>query len=482
MNNTSGLKLDLYNLTMAHGFFLKQYNPTVTFEMFFRSQPYHGGFSIFAGLETLLQEINDFRYDTDDINYLQSLDLFDSSFFDFLAEFQFSGELLAQTEGDLIFPNVPIIQVSGKLLECILLEGIILNTINFQSLIATKSARIKNIIGEKSFFEFGFRRAQGIDGAMSASRGAYIGGTNGTSFVEAAKELGIQVSGTMAHAWIMAFDDERKAFEMFAEIYPQRPIFLIDTYDTLGSGITNAIAVGKKLLAAGNSFAVRIDSGDLEYLSKKVRQKLDAHGCQSAGIFVTNDLDEYIIEQLENRNSPIDGYGVGTHLSTGGAVSSFNGIYKIVELNSQGVMKLSSSPEKITTPSAKKTLRFFDENKTPIADVLFQKDEIITSGQAIKCCHLAYEHSSMTLKPAQYSSFKELLQPVLQQGKRVSPPRSLDDIRAHCLAQVNSLPSEYKRLINPHRYQVSLSKHLKETKSQLIEKMKEEKASDSLWN
>jgi nicotinate phosphoribosyltransferase len=322
----SALFTDFYSLTMAHGYWKKDMNCRAVFEMFFRRQPFNGGFSIFAGLGTLLAQLRDFAFTEDDIGYLRGLNLFDRGFLDYLREFRFTGSLWAVDEGTAIFPQEPVIRVDSNLIECQIIEGLVLNTINFQSLIATKTARVWLASGKGSVMEFGLRRAQGPDGALSASRAAYIGGAGGTSNVLAGKEFGIPVLGTMAHSWIMAFPGEEDAFRAYADMYPDKTIFLIDTYDTLKSGIVNAIKAGKELAARGKNFGVRLDSGDIHYLSVEVRKMLDAAGLPDATIAVSNDLDEYIIQTLTDAKAPIDSWGVGTQMVTGRAEAAFTGV------------------------------------------------------------------------------------------------------------------------------------------------------------
>ena len=289
---------DFYSLTMAQGYWKRGMNPRAVFDMFFRRQPFQGGFSIFAGLEPLLECLESFSFSKEDVDYLSGLGIFDGAFLDYLSRFRFTGTLWAMDEGTVVFPQEPLIRVEGGLIESQIIEGMLLNIINFQSLVATKTARVWLASGKGAVMEFGLRRAQGPDGAVSASRAAFIGGASGTSNVLAGKKYGIPVLGTMSHAWVMAFPSEEEAFEAYADIYPDKTIFLIDTYDTLKSGVLNAIKAGKKLAAQGKPLGVRLDSGDIHYLSVEVRRLLDAAGLAQAGITVSNDLDELIIETL----------------------------------------------------------------------------------------------------------------------------------------------------------------------------------------
>ena len=307
------LLTDFYELSMMQGYLLQKENPGVVFDMFFRRQPFGGGFAVFAGLEDLLKYVSALAFSQEDLAYLESLGAFRPEFLDYLAGFRFTGDIWAMDEGTLAFPGEPLVRVHGSLMETQLIESALLAIINFQTLIATKSARVRQAANGGTVIEFGLRRAQGVDGALSASRAAFIGGAHATSNTLAGKNFGIPVRGTMAHSWVMAFGSEREAFEKYAEIYPDGALLLIDTYDTLGSGIDNAIAIGKRLTAEGHrNFGVRLDSGDLEYLSKKVRQRLDDAGLKEARIVASNELDENIIHQLITQGAPIDIWGVGT--------------------------------------------------------------------------------------------------------------------------------------------------------------------------
>ncbi|MDR0732177.1 MAG: nicotinate phosphoribosyltransferase, partial [Treponema sp.] len=378
--DSSALFTDFYSLTMAHGYWKKKISRRALFEMFFRRQPFGSGFAIFAGLEDLLDRIAAFRYSQEDIAYLRGLKTFDEDFLDYLSGFRFSGSIRAMDEGSAIFPHEPLLRVDGDLIECQILEGLILNTVNFQSLIATKTARVYLASGKGFILEFGLRRAQGPDGAVSASRAAFIGGAGGTSNTLAGKVYGIPVLGTMAHAWIMSFPSEEEAFRAYARIYPDRAVFLIDTYDTLKSGAPNAIKVGRELAAQGYNFGVRLDSGDIHYLSVEVRKMLDRAGFPQATITVSNDLDEHIIQTLREAGAPINFWGVGTQMVTGGAEAAFTGVYKLAAREDENgtlipAIKLSDNPEKTTTPGIKQVWRIKAPQGMAVADVLTLVDE-----------------------------------------------------------------------------------------------------------
>jgi nicotinate phosphoribosyltransferase len=463
---------------MAHGYWKQNMNNRAVFEMFFRRQPFNGGFSVFAGLGTLLGLLQTLCFTEDDIAYLRGLNVFEEGFLRYLKEFRFTGSLWAADEGTVIFPQEPLIRIDSNLIECQIIEGLILNTINFQSLIATKTARVWLASGQGSVMEFGLRRAQGPDGAFSASRAAYIGGANGTSNVLAGKEFGIPVLGTMAHSWIMAFPSEEEAFQAYADIYPDKTIFLIDTYDTLKSGIVNAITVGKKLAAKGKKFGIRLDSGDIHYLSVEVRKMLDAAGLPEATISVSNDLDEYIIQTLTDARAPINSWGVGTQMVTGRTEAAFTGVYKLAARENkagrlEAAIKFSDNPEKTTNPGVKQVWRIKDDQGMCVADVLSLEDdgtpdsmEKIEKGKTYSFWHpqTDYRRFTHTIE----GSVEALLRKRLEQGKAVSPEPSLEDIRAKVRGELDSLDHSYKRILNPHIYKVSFTAKLRDLKLDLI--------------
>jgi nicotinate phosphoribosyltransferase len=323
------LLTDFYELTMMQGYFLNHYDPDTVFEMFFRKAPFDGGFTVFAGLQPLLEAVQELAFTPADRAFLQA-EGFGKEFLDYLSSFRFSGDIYAMPEGTVVFPGEPLLRVHAPLIQAQLLESLVLNILNFQTLVATKAARIWLASGEGTVLEFGLRRAQGVDGALAASRAAFIGGAAATSNALAGRLFGIPVRGTMAHSWIMAFPSELEAFRKYAEVYPDGCILLIDTYDTLKSGLENAVLVGKSLKESGHShFGVRLDSGDLEYLSKRVRKRLDEEGLEEAVIAASNELDEEIIQQLIAQEAPIDVWGVGTHLVTAKGDPALTGVYKL---------------------------------------------------------------------------------------------------------------------------------------------------------
>lgn len=465
MNGTSALFTDFYELTMAQGYWKRDLHTRAIFDYFFRRNPFSGGYSVFAGLDPLVDVLQNFSFSSEDIEFLASQRIFEQGFLDYLSCFRFTGNVHGASEGQLVFPQEPVIRVEADIIEAQIVEGVILNHLNFQSLIATKSARIWRASGYGSIMEFGLRRAQGFDGAMSATRAACIGGASATSNTLAGKVYGIPVMGTMAHSWVMSFPDEASAFDSYASIYPDATVFLIDTYDTMGSGIIHAIESGKKLAAAGKRFGVRLDSGDIDYLTLAVRTKLDEAGLTSSFIVVSNELDEEIIEHLVTSKAPVDSWGVGTHLVTGGKEASFTGVYKLAAILRDGcwepTMKVSDNPDKATNPGIKDTFRLYDSRGLAIADLITVAGEEPVSGQEILLNHPSGDWRHTRTVP---SRVEKLLVPVMEQGKRLTAPRSIHQIRAGLRASMDKIDGTYLRLLNPHVYKVSISTSLKDMK------------------
>jgi nicotinate phosphoribosyltransferase len=441
------------------------------FEMFFRKHPFQGGFSIFAGLQPLLEKLSDFSFSADDIAYLRSLAFFEDAFLDYLADFRFTGTVHAMDEGTVVFPQEPLVRITGNLIECQLVEGLVLNMINFQSLIATKTARVYLASQNGLIMEFGLRRAQGEDGALSATRASIIGGAAGTSNVLGGKKFGVKVMGTMAHSWVMAFGSEEEAFAAYAAIYPQHPVFLIDTYDTLNSGVKNAIKVGKPIVERGGNFGVRLDSGDLYYLTSEVRKALDKEGLQKATIAVSNDLDEDIIEALVQQGAPINSWGVGTRMVTGGNEAAFTGVYKLAAFETpEGAMtptiKFSDNPEKTTNPAVKQVLRLRDKQGA-VSDILvIDGEDDIQEGGVYVFWHPSadYRHfrTDVIQKP------QPLLTKKMENGKVISDGKSLLDIQKHTIESLAEFDETYKRHLNPHIFKVSVTENLRNLKLSLI--------------
>jgi nicotinate phosphoribosyltransferase len=470
--NRSALFTDFYELTMAQGYWKHGLDAPAVFDMFFRRQPFKGGFSVFAGLEPLLSALEGFRFSGDDLAWLATQKTFDPAFLHYLEDFRFSGDIYSVPEGEIVFPQEPLLRIHGGLIEAQIIEGLVLNTINFQSLIATKSARVAMATKGKSVMEFGLRRAQGFDGAMSASRASFIGGAASTSNTLAAKEFGMPAMGTMAHSWVMAFPTEKESFEAYAELYPDSTTFLIDTFDTLESGLPHAIEVGKRLAAEGKRFGVRLDSGDIDYLSRKVREKLDAAGLSNATIVVSNELDEEIIETLVAEGAPVDMWGVGTHLVTGGHEASFSGVYKLAAVERNGVleptMKFSDNPDKATNPGVKELYRLHDETGAAVADVMMLSGEAIERGRPVTVHHPSLDTRRFVYTP--HGEIRALLGKVMVDGRRVGSMPGLDDIRAHRKDSLRSIDHTFLRFLNPHIYKVSISGGLREMKLDFLER------------
>lgn len=472
---TSALFTDFYELTMAQGYWKQNMNHTVVFDMFFRKHPFNGGFSVFSGIETLLDILTEFRFSDSDIDYLREQKIFEEGFLEYLKDFHFSGDLWSFEEGSVIFPQEPLVRIHANLIEAQIIEGLVLNHINFQSLIATKTARVWLASRKGSIMEFGLRRAQGPDGAMSATRAAFIGGAAGTSNTLAGKYFGIPVMGTMAHSWVMSFPSELEAFEAYAKIYPEKTVFLIDTYDTLKSGIKNAIKAGAKLVEKGYNFGVRLDSGDISYLTQEVRKELDKAGFPQAFISVSNELTEEIIETLVQQNAPIASWGVGTHMVTGGNEASFTGVYKLAARHDSATdtmipaMKFSDNPAKTTNPGIKNVWRLYDEKGMARADILALEDEVIEAGKEYRYHHTMVDYRQFSFAA---SSVRPMLSLRLQQGKRVKPrleeKEQLRISRENMMKQIETLDASYKRILNPHIYKVSVTEKLKDLKIKFI--------------
>ena len=471
----SALFTDFYELTMAQGYWKNGMNQQVVFDMFFRRQPFRGGFSVFAGLETLLEALTDFTFSEDDIAYLKAQDMFEQGFLDYLKDFRFRGDMYAFAEGSVIFPQEPIIRIHANLIEAQIVEGLVLNHINFQSLIATKTARVWLASKKGSIMEFGLRRAQGNDGAMSATRAAFIGGASGTSNTLAGKCFGIPVMGTMAHSWIMAYPSELDAFRAYASLYPTKTVFLIDTYDTLKSGIKNAIIAGGELVKKGLNFGVRLDSGDISYLTAEVRRELDKAGFPQATITVSNELTEEIIETLVQQHTPINSWGVGTHMVTGGNEASFTGVYKLAARHDKTsgtmkpAMKFSDNPEKSTNPGIKNVYRLFDETGMAKADILALADETLAPGDERRYFHPSVDYRQFSFAAA---SVQPMLRLVVKDGERADTKlpaaEQLRLARETMVKQLETLDDSYKRILNPHIYKVSLTEAAKDLKMEFI--------------
>ena len=475
--SNNALFTDFYELTMAQGYWKENMNRKVVFDMFFRRNPFNGGFSVLAGIESLLDAITSFHFSEEDIAYLKEQGIFEQGFLDYLKDWKFTGDIYAMDEGTVIFPQEPLVRIHANLIEAQILEGLVLNIVNFQSLIATKTARVWLASKGAPIMEFGLRRAQGPDGAMSATRAAYIGGAAGTSNTLAGKLYGIPVMGTMAHSWIMSHSSELEAFRAYAKIYPQNSVFLIDTYDTLKSGIKNAIIAGAELVEKGYNFGVRLDSGDISYLTREVRKELDKAGFPQAKISVSNELTEEIISTLVASGAPIDSWGVGTHMVTGGNESSFTGVYKLAARHDNETdsmiptMKFSDNPAKTTNPGIKNVFRLYDENSMALADILALEGETLQENKEYRFYHPMVDYRQFACIAAK---IEPLLKLRIKDGKRTSE-RILDSeqlriSRRTMQEQLAGFDESYKRILNPHIYKVSITEELKNLKIDFIKK------------
>ncbi|MFW5754976.1 MAG: nicotinate phosphoribosyltransferase [Tangfeifania sp.] len=462
-----GLYTDFYELTMAQGYFYSgKKNHSATFNYFFRTNPFKGGFTVFAGLQDFLELLEDFTYSDSDINYLKEQG-FRSDFLKYLKDFQFSGNITSVQEGEIVFPNEPVLQVEGNIIESQLIESILLNILNFESLIATKAFRIKLVAGDRIFTDFGLRRAQGF-GAIHASRAAIIGGATSTSNVLAGKLFGIPVSGTQAHSWVQSFDTELEAFRVYAEAHPENAILLVDTYDTLKSGVPNAIRIAKEMEKRDEKLkAIRLDSGDLAYLSKKARKMLDDAGLGYVKIIASNQLNEHVVKSLlKDQDAAIDAFGIGTELITGKEDAALDGVYKLTETNGEPKMKISENIEKITLPGKKQLYRCLDESGYFYRDAVALAQE---KKQELKNIHHPVYPERLTdiKKCTKYT----LLQPVVKNGKNVLDKKSPSEIHEYLLTRSSQLPDEHKRFISPHIYKVGITKKLMELRNTLAKKL-----------
>jgi nicotinate phosphoribosyltransferase len=463
----TGTYTDLYQLTMSQVYFLNGHNNrTAVFDYFFRQLPFEGGYAVFAGLEDLLEILENLRFEKQDIDFMRA-EGFDPDFLHYLKDFRFTGNVYSSREGDVVFPNCPLLIVEANIIEAQIIETLVLNILNFQTLIATKASRMRQVAGDRKLVDFGLRRAQGL-GGYHASRAAIIGGFDATSNVRAGRDYGIPVSGTMAHSFIQSYDDELTAFRDFAKGRPDDCLLLVDTYNTLESGVPNAIKVGKEMEKRGEHRlkGIRLDSGDLAYLSKQARKMLDEAELKYVKIAVSNQLDEYVIKSLLEQGAPIDLFGVGTKLVTGHPDAALDGVYKLAFTNGKPRIKLSDSITKTTLPDKKQVFRVLNGQDNFLgsdAVTLANEDNVDT-----------IHHPFQGLKSLSIKNYKQepLLNKVMENGKRTSKPLSLKEIAAYSSMRLKMLPQEFKRFENPHIYKVGLSKGLKEERDQLIKEHK----------
>ncbi len=482
--NTQNLTLltDLYELTMMQGYFKnKDKNDIVIFDAFYRTNPCGGGYAISAGLEQVIDYIKNLHFTDEDIAYLRSLNIFDEDFLEYLSTFHFSGDIYAIPEGTVMFPREPMVKVIAPIMEAQLVETAILNIINHQSLIATKASRVCYAAKGDGIMEFGLRRAQGPDAGTLGARAAMIGGCIGTSNVLCGQLFDVPVKGTHAHSWIMSFPDEYTAFKTYARMYPSACILLVDTYDTLKSGVPNAIRVFTEMREAGinlSFYGIRLDSGDLAYLSKKARKMLDEAGFTDAVISASNDLDEFLIDSLKTQGATITSWGVGTHLITSKDCPSFGGVYKLAAIKGADgkfipKIKLSENSEKVTNPGNKTIYRIYDNETGKIkADLICLVDEEFDTSNPLLLFD-PVEPWKKTKLPGGSYTMREILVPVFKNGECCYESPKVMDIRAYCQKELDTLWDETRRLINPHEVYVDLSAKLYDIKINLLDKMSE---------
>lgn len=474
------LLTDLYELTMMQGYFKNPTDQIVVFDAFYRKNPCDGGYAITAGLEQIIEYIRDLHFTPDDVDYLRSLKIFDEDFLEYLRGFHFTGDIYAIPEGTVVFPREPLLKVVAPILEAQLVETAILNIINHQSLIATKAARVVYAAQGDGIMEFGLRRAQGPDAGIYGARAAVIAGCVGTSNVLTGKMFNVPVKGTHAHSWIMSFPDEYTAFKTYAEMYPNACILLVDTYDVLDSGVPNAIRVFREMKEKYPDFknyGIRIDSGDLAYLSKKAYKMLDEAGFGDAIISASSDLDEYLIDSLKAQGAKINSWGVGTNLITSKDCPAFGGVYKLAAIKDKGdkdfipKIKLSENTEKITNPGNKTIYRIYDKETGKIrADLICLADEVFDENEDMIIFDPLETWKKTKIKGGSYT-LRELLVPVFQKGLCVYTSPSVMEMQAICRKEQETLWPETRRLVNPHHVYVDLSDKLYKVKSELLEEM-----------
>lgn len=477
------LLTDLYELTMMQGYFKHENKEEVVFDVFYRKNPSGNGYAIACGLEQIVEYIKELSFSYDDIEYLRSLEIFDTDFLDYLAGFHFTGSIYAIPEGTVVFPQEPLLKVVAPIMEAQLIETAILNIINHQSLIATKASRVCYAARGNGVMEFGLRRAQGPDAGVYGARAAVIGGCIGTSNVLTGSMFGVPVLGTHAHSWVMSFPDEYTAFKTYADMYPDACILLVDTYDTLKQGVPNAIRIFQEMKEAGiesKKYGIRLDSGDLAYLSKKARKMLDEAGFPDAIISASSDLDEYLIDSLMNQGAKITSWGVGTNLITSADCPAFGGVYKLAAVRGEGEedftakIKISENPAKITNPGNKKVYRIYDKETGKIrADLICLEGETYDESRDLKIFDPIETWKKLTIKGGTYT-LRELLVPIFEQGRCVYESPATMEIKAICEKELDTLWDESKRLVNPQEVYVDLSKPLYQLKQELLNASEEE--------
>ena len=469
------LLTDLYQLTMLNGYFEKNiHKDIVIFDMFFRKNACNGGYTIICGIEQLVEYINNLHFSDDDLEYLKSLGLFSDKFLDFLKDFKFTGDIYAVEEGTIMFPKEPIITVKAPLYQAQLIETALLTIVNFQSLISTKASRVCYAAKGDPVFEFGLRRAQGPDAGTYGARAAVVGGCAGTANVLAGKMFDIPVVGTQAHSWVQKFDNELDSFRAYADVYPDNCLLLVDTYDVLKSGVPNAIKVFDELKAKGHKpKGIRIDSGDLQYLSNESKKLFEEAGYYDLIYTASNDLDEYTIASLKSSGAAINSWGVGTKLITSAESPSLGGVYKLTASYENDKLipkiKISEDAEKINNPGFKKVVRIYNENNMAEGDLIMLHDEEIDTTKPLTIFDPTYTWKKTTF---QNYTIKELQKPLFKNGECKYVPKSVIEIKKHVNEQLNTFWDSYKRFSNPKKYKVDLSNNLWTLKSDLLDSKK----------
>lgn len=464
LSGPTGLYTDLYEIAMACGYFLeKRHHETAVFDYFFRTNPFEGGYTVFAGLRDFLEMLVDFRFSSNDLDYLDNLG-YQHEFLHYLGSFHFQGNIDSVEEGEIVFPQEPLVRVEGTLVEAQLIESMLLNVLNFESLVATKACRIRQAAGNRPVAEFGLRRAQGW-GALQASRASCIGGADSTSNVMAARKYGIPPSGTLAHSWIQSFGSELEAFRNYAAIYGNKTILLVDTYDTLRSGIPNAITVAREMEQAGKKLkGIRLDSGDLACISKKAREMLDEAGLSYVMIVASNQLNEYLIQSLlGEQEAPIDAFGVGTELVSAKPDAALDGVYKLAVIGGAPRMKISENPEKTTLPGKKELVRFFNAKGFFMCDGILLSDDRPGELRSVVDPVHPEKRTSVRNLPYEY-----LLKPAVLKGNVLTGEKSPYEIREYLQYRIAHLPGEHLRFVNPHLFRVGISRNLLNLRNNLI--------------
>ena len=473
MIDITGTYTDQYQLAMAQVYFLKErHGHMAVFDYFFRKAPFNGSYAVFAGLEDLINILENLHFDATDISFLRQNGM-DPGFLEYLADFRFTGNIYSSCEGDLVFPTRPVLSVEAELIQAQIIETLLLNILNFQTLIATKASRMRIAAKDKVLIDFGLRRAHGL-GGYYASRAAVIGGFEATSNVRAGRDYDIPVSGTMAHSFIQSYDDELTAFRDFAEVWPDNCVLLVDTYNTLACGVPNAVIVGLEMKKQGRHLkGIRLDSGDLADLSRKARRMLDDAGLHDVKIAASNQLDEYLIKDLQDEKAPIDLFGVGTSLVTGQPDAALDGVYKLAFADSEPRIKLSETMEKTTLPHRKQVFRLHTGTALAGIEVVALADEI-----EIDQMHHPFD-SKKSLSIGAYEK-QPLLHKVMENGRRVTPSQTVSEIARYSKKQLDQLPEDYKRLENPVTYKIGISDRLKKERDRLINEHKKTKNRESI--